>query len=100
MNKKGRWSSVVFVVIMALPLLGLLIMNYQVEEANQLTGMASNQQTIGVSVPTLIIVVIALTASAVISVYEIRKSNRVKTRSLADINKDISKLEEQIKTMK
>lgn len=93
MDKKGKLSSVLFMLVMLMPLLGLLIMNFQLEAANNITGMAVKQVEWGPF--SLAVGIISVTVIVVFSGYEIISSVKRK-KTIDTINKDITEIEKTL----
>ena len=98
MNKKGKLASTIFLIILLLPLMGLMIMDSQLKEANNITGMVVKQTewapfSLGIGIIAGSIILLF----AVLEVHNYTRSRKIKTRTLAEINKDIDELEKNLK---
>ncbi|MFC1723068.1 hypothetical protein ACFL0V_02935 [Nanoarchaeota archaeon] len=94
MDKKGKLASFAMMFLLLLPILGLLIMNYQLEQANDLTGMAvagveASQFTLTLGVVAGVILIIA-------AGFKLMKPKR---RSVEEINKDIEDIEKTLHSL-
>ena len=101
-NKKGRLATVLFVGVMLLPLVGLLIMDYQVKRANDLTGrylLEGGQAYVADNMlATVIIIAVFAVLLATVVAGKIRSSRAIKTHHLAKINEDIKQIDERLKS--
>ncbi len=103
MDKKGKLSTLLFIGVTILPLLGLLIMDYQVRRANDITGAylaagpaayaADNMVAGAVALGALVLALVLFTVSRV------RKSRLVTTMPLSRINKDIDDIDQRLKDL-
>jgi len=100
-NKRGKLATLLFVGVTIIPLLGLLIMDYQLKQANDITGAyiasgpaayAAENFMGGIMVLCLLVIVVA-----VYTVGRIRHSRLVSTMPLAKINEEIGKIDEHLK---
>ncbi|MBN1544656.1 hypothetical protein JW898_04290 [Candidatus Woesearchaeota archaeon] len=100
-NKRGKLSTLLFIGAVILPLLGLLIMDYQLKQANDITGAylvsgpsayASENLLAGAVVLGVIVSVLVG-----LSVNRIRKARVISTMPLAKINDEIQSIDEHLK---
>jgi cytosine/uracil/thiamine/allantoin permease len=101
MDKRGKLAHLLFIGVMLLPLLGLLIMDYQVRRANDLTGAyvaagpytyASENLLAGaIILGVIVFVIVTFTAT------KLQKAKIVSTMPLAKINQEIKSIDEKLK---
>ncbi len=101
MDKKGKLSTLLFIGVTILPLLGLLIMDYQLKQANDITGAyiaggpavyAAENLMAG----AVILGVIAF-IGIVFAVGKIHQSKIISTMPLAKINNEIKAIDAKLK---
>ena len=100
-NKRGKLSTLLVVCVFILPILGLLIMDYQVKRANDITGAylsggvaayAYENMLAGFVVAGMVVI----TVLALI-VVKVRNSRLISTMPLARINQEIEKIDEHLR---
>jgi hypothetical protein len=100
-GKSGKLASVLFVVVMLLPLLGLMIMDYQTRVANDITGaysVSAGSAYLSENILAGAVLVGVLVAALVLfTVGRVRKARMVHTMPLAKINEEIRKIDDHIK---
>ena len=98
--KKGRLGSLLFMMVIVLPLVGLLIMDYQLKAANDITGAyaaggpvayASDNLLAGAIVLGVLVCIIL-----VFTVGNIKKKKFVATMPLRRINDQIKDIDEKL----
>ncbi len=101
MDKKGRLSSTLLMIVILLPLIGLLIMDNEMKDANVgPTGMFIKDIS-----PTSFSVAIAVLAGIILLVFgavelkAYKKNRKIKTRSLEEINNDINALQKNLEEL-
>ena len=104
MDKKGKLSTLLFIGVTILPLLGLLIMDYQLKQANDITGAyvvggPATYAAENLMAGAVILGVIALIA-VVFAVGKLHKSKLISTMPLAKINEDIKEIDERLNRSK
>jgi hypothetical protein len=101
MNKKGKLSSLLFIGLITISLLSLLMMDYQVRRANDITGAYSVSGAAAYTSENLLAGAIILGAVifvlATFVIAKIRKSRLVSTMPLSKINDEIKHIEERLK---
>ena len=101
MDKKGKLSTLIFIGIIVLALLGLLIMDYQLEKATDITGAYLGSGTsayISQNMLTAAVVLGLIVFSLVIFTFgKVRKSRLISTMPLAKINDEIKKIDDQLR---
>lgn len=102
MDKKGKLSTLLVIGIFLLPILGLLMMDYQLKKANDITGAyladgsaAYAYENMMASIVVGSMLVITILALIVVKVHS---SRLIRTAPLAKINDEIKKIDEQIDT--
>jgi len=97
MNKKGRLSSTLLMIVILLPLMGLLIMDNEMKTYNigSPTGMFIKEvSTQGLPIAMGVMVGLIM---AVFVLFEIRSyMGKKKTRTITDINSDINSLQKSL----
>lgn len=100
MDKKGKFASLLFTVLIVLPLLGLLMMDYQVRKANDITGAYLDSPTGNSPYATpyaaFLVLLAVVSVIFVLAAGKWVKSRRVSTPSLSKINDDIGKVDKMI----
>jgi hypothetical protein len=88
MDKKGRYSTLLFVLVILLPLLGVLIMDYQLTKANDITGASAFTDSIPFdstrmisTVVSVVVVVVALSIFLITKVVKPRKTSSANSSS-------------------
>ena len=91
-------STLLFIGIVALPLLGLLIMNHQLTVANDITGafigapeISDSNMVLSVGIVGMFVILLILYTAT-----RIKHMKMVKTMPLAKINEEIKKIEEHL----
>jgi len=101
MDKKGKLATLLFIGVTILPLLGLLIMDYQLKRANDLTGayIAGGASAYAADSVSFGVVILAVLAFVVVLLIfsKVRHSTLISTMPLAKINKDIKDIDEKLK---
>ncbi len=99
-DKKARFASVLFMFVIVLPLLGLMIMDYQLKKANDITGaylMAPmDAYASEFSTAIFVLAVMGIGSLFVFGMGKWRKSQKIFTRSLVKINDEISNIEKKL----
>lgn len=101
MDKKGKFASLLFVVLIVLPLLGLLIMDYQLKKANDITGAYIDSPTGNSPYATtyfaFLMMVGVVSVLVVIVLGKWRKSRIVVNPPLSKINEEIEEVDKMLK---
>jgi hypothetical protein len=101
LNKSGKLATLLFIGVIILPLLGLLIMDYQLKRSNDLTGAylgsgiaayASENMLAGAVIIGFVVFLIVT-----FTINKIRKSRLISTMPLAKIDEEIKKIDERLK---
>ena len=105
-NKSARLSTIIFIGVFLLPLIGLMIMDFQLKKANDITGAYAFNTGASYD-PVLAGVIIAGMGVMIFTVFTIARLRRVKSdvksgpssmsSSSNDINAKISKIDEELK---
>ena len=99
-DKKARFASVLFMFVIVLPLLGLMIMDYQLKKANDITGayLVSPMEAYASEFSTalFVIAVFGVGSLLVFGLGKMRKSQIITTAPLERINEDISDIEKKL----
>jgi hypothetical protein len=100
MDKKGRLANLLFLGVVALPLLGLLIMDYQLKRANDITGAYLMSGATAYASENLLAGAVVIGAMvfllAMFTVTKVRKSRLISTMPLAKINDEIDKIDDRL----
>lgn len=100
-NKKARLGSVLFAFVILLPLLGLMIMDYQLKKANDITGAYLESPVEAYASENLLAGAVVIGAVAFLLVgfivSKLRKSRLISTMPLARINDEIENIEGRLK---
>ncbi len=101
-NKSGRLSTVIFVGVILLPLLGLLIMDYQLKRANDVTGAfsaAGASSNNGFFAGVAIVASLAIYAVLSFGVFRWGRSKEISTPPLEKINNEIDTIDKHLKRL-
>lgn len=101
MDKCAKLSTVIVLGIIVMSLLALLIMDYQLRRATDITGAYLEAGTTAYvsenMVASAIVFSLVLFILAVFVVAKVRKSRLISTMPLAKINQEIKKIDEHLK---
>lgn len=93
MDKKGRFATLLFVLVILLPLLGVLIMDYQLTRANDITGASALTASIPFDsarmISAIVSVVVVVAALSVFLISKVIKSGK-KSDPVVSAGSDIS----------
>lgn len=100
-GKSGKLATFLFIGVVILPLLGLLIMDYQLKRANDITGAylvsgASAYASENLVAGAVILGVMVFLLMAV-TVNKVRKARMISTMPLAKINEEIERIDDHLK---
>jgi cytosine/uracil/thiamine/allantoin permease len=102
-NKSARLSTIIFVGVFLLPLIGLLIMDYQVKKANDITG-AYAYNTGSSYDPVLAGVIMAGIGVAIFAVFTVARFRKARSGVQSgastvpnDINAKIGKIDDELR---
>jgi cytosine/uracil/thiamine/allantoin permease len=103
-DKRGKLATLLFIGVTILPLLGLMMMDYQLRKANDITGayLVSGPGAYAAEniVGALIVICLLVAIVAVYAVGRVKHSKLVSTMPLAKINSEISRIDEHLKQKK
>lgn len=99
-DKTGKLATMLMVGILVLPLLGLLIMDYQLTRANDITGAYLSEGTAAYAYENMVagitvVGMMVVTALALI-VVKVRHSRMISTTPLAKINAEIKSIDDKL----
>lgn len=101
MDKIGKLSTLIVIAIFLLPIIGLLIMDYQLKKANDITGayLAEDSEAYAFENMLASIVVGAMVVVTLLAlvVVRVRHSRMISTTPLAKINREIDSIDDQLK---
>jgi uncharacterized protein YqgC (DUF456 family) len=102
MNKSGKFASILFAGVILLPLIALMIMDYQLKKANDITGefaAAPAQGAVyGTFASVAIIAGICVFTIATFVMNRIR-NQKISTPPLAKINDEIGQIDQHLKKL-
>jgi len=101
-GKKGKLATLLFVGVFTLPLLGLLIMDYQVRVANDLTGnaiMSPGAESSGMLVAAVVLGLI-VAVLVVAAARWVKHSRFVRSLPMSRVNEEIRRIEDHMRMHK
>ncbi|MFH1064500.1 MAG: hypothetical protein V1729_05445 [Candidatus Woesearchaeota archaeon] len=98
MDKKGLFATWIFVSLMLIPILALLIMDYQVKVANDITGayIGASPSVEGSIFAGAVLLGVCVFFLVSFIASRLKKSKFVSSMPLAQINKEIDKIHEHM----
>jgi cytosine/uracil/thiamine/allantoin permease len=100
MDKSARLASFLFIGVILLPLIGLMMMDYQLKKANDITGEFAIDNARGAVYGTLAgVAIIAGICIFTIATFVIGKlrNRKITTPSLVEINEEIGRIDQHLK---
>ena len=99
-DKSGKLATLIVIGVLVLPLLGLLIMDYQLSKANDITGAYLSEGTAAYAYENMVagITVMGMMLVTVLAliVVKVRHSKMISTTPLAKINAEIKSIDSKL----